>query len=179
MVIEERFELLEEILGEWKEVVGADFEGYKNHVYRMINFCLSLKDCSDVEREKIIIAACFHDIGIWVAHTADYIQPSVPPAMAYLKNRNLEGWSSEIESMITQHHKITEYTDKRYPLTEVFRKGDLVDFSLGLINFGVSRRYIKRVKAMFPNKGFHKKIVKLEAGWVLRHPLNPVPMMKW
>ena len=80
MKIEENIPLLEEILSKWKPVVGKDYEGYKNHVYRMINFCFALKDCNEEEREKIIIAGCFHDLGIWIGNTVDYILPSIPPA---------------------------------------------------------------------------------------------------
>jgi hypothetical protein len=43
-----------------------------------------------------------------------------------------------------------------------FRRGDLVDFSLGLVRFGLSRELIAEVGA-----------------WLIRHPLNPAPMFKW
>ncbi|MCK5394525.1 MAG: hypothetical protein KAJ32_00960 [Gammaproteobacteria bacterium] len=179
MIAEEQIPLLEEILKEWKEVIGNEYEGYKNHVSRMILFCFALKDCNEEEKEKIIIAGAFHDIGIWIKDTVDYIPPSLPPAMEYLKKRNLEAWSTEIELMITEHHKIREYKDTSYPLVEIFRKGDLVDFSFGLFKFGISKSYIKDVKAKFPNSGFHKNLGKRATKWFLKHPLNPAPMMKW
>ena len=41
MAIEECIPLLEEILGKWKNGLGNDYQGYNNHVYRMIHFfCL-------------------------------------------------------------------------------------------------------------------------------------------
>ena len=63
----------------WKEVIGPEYNGYRNHVYRVIHFCLALKACNQAEREKIIIAGVFHDIGIWIKDTVDYIPPSLPP----------------------------------------------------------------------------------------------------
>ena len=81
--------------------------------------------------------------------------------------------------MITEHHKVRQYKDPTYPLVELFRKGDLVDFSFGLIKFGISRAYINQVKAKFPNADFHKNLGKRAAKWFMKHPLNPVPMMKW
>ena len=179
MIIDEQIPLLEEILTEWKETIGNEYEGYKNHAYRMIHFCLALKDCNKEEKEKIIIAGAFHDIGIWIKDTVDYIPPSLPPAMEYLKNRNQEAWSAEVELMITEHHKVREYKDTIYPLVELFRKGDLVDFSFGLFKFGISKTYIKQVKAKFPNADFHKNLGKRAAKWFMKHPLNPAPMMKW
>ncbi len=137
MKIEENIPLLEDIFSEWKDIIGSEYQGYRNHVYRMVHFCLALRACNDEEREKIIIAGAFHDIGIWIKDTVDYIPPSLPPAMDYLKKRALETWSTEIELMITEHHKIREYKDTAHPLVEVFRKGDLVDFSFGLFKFGI------------------------------------------
>ena len=128
---------------------------------------------------KIIIAGAFHDIGIWIENTVDYIPSSIPPAMAYLQRRDLAAWSTEIELMIAEHHKITAYQDQTYPLVELFRKGDLVDFSFGLVKFGVPESYIKDVKAEFPNANFHKDLGKRAARWFVKHPLNPAPMMKW
>ena len=179
MIVEGQIPLLEDILTEWKETIGNEYEGYKNHVYRMIHFCLALKNCSEEEKEKIIIAGAFHDLGIWINNTIDYIPPSLPPAMEYLKSRNLEAWSTEIELMITEHHKIREYENTTYPLVELFRKGDLVDFSFGLFKFSIPKTYINQVKAKFPNAGFHKYLGKRAVKWFAKHPLNPAPMMKW
>ena len=177
--VEEQIPLLEEIFSDFKKTIGSEYQGYRNHVYRMIHFCLALRECSKEEREKIIIAGAFHDIGIWIEDTVDYIPPSLPPAMDYLKKRNLEAWSEEITLMITEHHKVREYENDLYPLVELFRKGDLVDFSFGAFNFGISKSYINEVKASFPNSDFHKNLGKRAVKWFLKHPLNPAPMMKW
>ncbi len=179
MTVETQIPLLEDILADWRETIGDEFEGYKNHVYRMINFCLLLRDCSEEEKQKIVIAGAFHDIGIWVDDTVDYIPPSIPPAMQYLQDHDLGTWSTEIELMISEHHKVREYKDPSYPLVELFRRGDLVDFSLGRVRFGIPRSTIKSVKQALPNAGFHKSLGKRAARWYIRHPLNPAPMMKW
>lgn len=177
--IEERIPLLEKILGKWKNEIGNDYAGYKNHVYRMIHFCFAQNTFKTEEREKIIIAGCFHDLGIWSNDTFDYLPPSVALAKDYLRQNNLEQWIPEIEMMIDMHHKLGKYQDNQSPLIEVFRKGDLVDFSLGFVKCGLPQSYIKSVKARFPNAGFHKRLVKLAGGWFCRHPLNPLPVLKW
>ncbi len=179
MPIEAHLPLVEEILGSWKTEIGPDYAGYRNHVYRMINFCFALRDCTAEERQKIIIAGCFHDLGIWGADTFDYLPPSIALAKAYLQQNNLAAWIPEIELMIDMHHKLRAYTDTRYPLVEVFRKGDVVDFSLGIVKFGLPSATIQSVKEQFPNAGFHKRLVQLELGWLPKHPLNPLPVFKW
>lgn len=179
MLIEKPIPLLDEILKPWQTTIGKDYLGYKNHVYRMVHCCLALHNCNTEQREKIITAGCFHDIGIWIENTVDYIPPSIPPAKDYLKEKQKENWSREIELMISEHHKITTYKNKDYPLVEVFRKGDLIDFSFGLIRFGLSKTDINQLQAIFPNAGFHKNLSKLAAKWFVKHPWNPAPMMKW
>jgi small-conductance mechanosensitive channel len=172
--------LLEEILAKYKDVVGEDFQPYKNHVYRIVNFCFQLKQDVDAEQEeKIIIAACFHDLGIWTNDTVDYLQPSIVLAKEYLKRRNLEEWSVEIELMIDMHHKFRKYADDNHPLVELFRRADLVDVSLGIVKFSLSTDYIKNVKIEFPNAGFHKRLIQLTIREFFRNPLKPLPMMKW
>jgi len=179
MEIHKQFPLLENIFADWQDIIGPEYTGYRNHVYRMIHFCLKLKNCSEEEKQKIIIAGAFHDIGIWTANTLDYLPPSIPPAMEYLEANGLAHWSEEISLMISEHHKLREYTDKPYPLVELFRKGDLVDFSLGTVRHGIDKAYIKAVKSAFPNAGFHKFLMKISLKWFPKHPLNPAPMMKW
>lgn len=179
MAIEARIPLLEEILGKWKNEIGKDFAGYKNHVYRMIHFCFAQNNFNDEERNKIIIAGCFHDLGIWSNDTFDYLPPSVALAKDYLHQNNLEKWIDEIGLMIDTHHKLRKYHDHQSPLIEVFRQGDLVDFSLGFVKCGLSKTYIKSVKKQFPNAGFHKRLAKLASGWIFKHPLNPIPVLKW
>lgn len=179
MNIEDPILLLEEILSDWRDIIGAEYQGYRNHVYRMIHFCWNLKNCNAEEKEKIIIAGAFHDIGIWIEDTVDYIPPSIPPTIEYLRKKQLQSWSEEIQLMITEHHKLKQYKGNFAPLVELFRQGDLVDFSFGMFNFGIEKTYIEAVKQHFPNSDFHKNLLKREMKWLFLQPFNPLPMMKW
>jgi len=161
MKLEEQLPLLESILDEWREPLGDDYQAYRNHVYRVVNFCLVLHPADPDDRDKFIIAGCFHDLGIWVNDTVDYLGPSAELAANYLKEHAREPWSGEIELMIDQHHKITRARDGRYPLVEVFRKADWIDVSMGLRAFGLSKSDVQSVLEGFPNMGFHKRLLAL------------------
>jgi hypothetical protein len=177
--IDSQIDLLEHALDSWRETIGDDYLGYRNHVYRMVHFCFALLgEPTEQERRKVLIAGAFHDIGIWTADTIDYLDPSVPPALAYLDRNGLAAWSDEVETMIREHHKVRPYRGP-YPLVEVFRRGDLADFSLGLLRSGIPKRYVEAVTSAFPNAGFHAFLVRRLGGWIAKHPLNPLPMMKW
>ena len=179
MVVVTDIPLVDEILGDFRAAIAAQYEAYRNHVYRMINFCFALRDCSEDEKERIVIAGCFHDIGIWTGPSYDYLPPSIAAAQGYLDKAGRVQWSDEVTAMIDEHHKLRRYTDGRYPLVEVFRRGDLADFSLGLLKSGLRGGFVKDVKAAFPNAGFHKHIIGLQARWLPRHPLRPIPILKW
>jgi len=186
--IETHLPYLEELLIPWKDIIGHDYLGYKNHVYRMVQFCWALKQIrgqvlTSDDKQKIMIAATFHDIGIWLGHTLDYLDPSIPPAMQYLESQGLDNWKREIELMISEHHKLSPYTGElldaeHQEIVELFRQGDAIDFTLGMVKFDLPKSYIKALKAAIPNQGFHLGLLKKGMLWFLRHPLNPAPMMK-
>ncbi len=178
MLIEKSIPLLEEILGNWKKEIGKDYQGYKNHVYRLVHFCLALHPSNEEEREKIIIAGCFHDLGIWSNNTFDYLEPSIELARNYLEKEDKGSMLAEIERMIFFHHKITRFNDSNYPLVESFRKADLVDVSLGMLRSGLSRKQVKLVRKSFPNSGFHKTFLRLTYSEFKKNPLKPLPVMK-
>lgn len=170
MKIETEIRLIDEIL-------ATGNPGYRNHVYRMVNFCFALGNFDADQKKKITIAGCFHDIGIWSAGTWDYLGPSIELANEYLRRSNLEEWQHEISAMIDLHHRIRRC--EAGSLIEIFRRGDLVDFSLGILRCGVPAEFIQAVKQEFPNKGFHRQLAAHACRWTIRHPLNPVPVLKW
>lgn len=183
LVIQTFLPLVEEILTPWQERIGTDYDGYKNHVYRMLHCCFALApNISADDQLKLTIAACYHDIGIWSDHTVDYLPPSIREAVHYLEAKQLTSWEEEVTFLIDLHHKIRVIEGplaKKYPLLEVFRRADLADFSLGLILGGVPRNFMRRLKQEFPNAGFHRMLMKEAVAWFARHPLSPPPFIKW
>ena len=87
-------------------------------------------------------------------------------------------WADEIAQMVDDHHKLRPASGP-WPLVEVFRQGDLVDFSLGLLRFGLPASFVRDVKARIPNAGFHPRIMQLTLRQLRRDPLHLLPMMKW
>jgi hypothetical protein len=179
MNIETRNDLIEEILSPWEDRIGADYPGYRGHVYRMFNFCLALKSCTEEDKTKLAIAACFHDIGLWSAHTPDYIPPSISELQQYLLQTKRQEWSEEISLMVKMHHKVRTYKPDRYALVELFRQGDLVDFSLGFFKFGLPPADVRAVKKAIPNHGFHRFLIKGARDWFVKHPFSPPPFLTW
>ena len=79
--------LVEEVLDHHASELGYDLIAYRNHVYRVVNLYLAILGKSPFELEKIVVAAVFHDLGIWTNNTFDYIAPSVAIARKHLAAR--------------------------------------------------------------------------------------------
>ncbi|MEI7748711.1 MAG: HD domain-containing protein [Chlorobiaceae bacterium] len=171
--------LLDEVLVTYRQVLTIDYNAYRNHCMRVLNFCLALAgDITDAE-EKISIAALFHDLGIWTDSTFDYILPSQQLALDYLEKSGRAEWCDEINAMIGEHHKITRYRADASSLVEPFRKADWIDVSGGLLRFRLPDDFVTDVLEAFPNAGFHKKLVTLSVDRLKTHPFSPLPMMKF
>jgi hypothetical protein len=169
---------LDTILAHHAVAIGADFTAYRNHAYRVANLCLA-RGGGENAVEKVAIAAAFHDLGIWTDRTFDYLEPSVALAMTYLADQGRGVWGPEIAAMIRAHHKITRYKGDPDWLVESFRCADWIDVTLGALTFGAPRRFIRDVQRTWPDAGFHRLLVRLELRHLVRHPLNPLPVLRW
>ncbi len=169
-------QVAEDILEAHAGALGKDLPAYKNHVLRVLRFFRLLGgDCT----EQLVIAAAFHDLGIWTAGTFDYLEPSVALAESYLETSNRNDHVQETTAVIVNHHKLRPYRGPFEDSVERFRQADLVDVSLGLIRFGLPRADIRAIRSDHPNAGFHPRLLDLSLRQFLRHPLHPLPMVRW
>ncbi|MFZ4524345.1 MAG: HD domain-containing protein [Chlorobium sp.] len=170
--------LLDEALATFRQVLTVDYDAYRNHCMRVLNFCLAFAgDRADAEN-IITIAALFHDLGIWTDNTFDYILPSQQLARRYLEKSGRAAWCDEIIAMIGEHHKLTRYRANSLSLVEPFRKADWIDVSGGMLRFRLPDDFVTDVLEAFPNAGFHKKLVALSVERLKTHPFSPLPMIK-
>ncbi len=169
--------LLDELFAPYRQMLGSDYDAYRNHCLRVFNFCCALAG-ERADADKIAVAAFFHDIGIWSDNTFDYICPSQLHARRYLEKANKVAWCDEIEAMIGEHHKVSKYKLNPSWLVEPFRKADWIDLSAGLLRCRLPDDFVTNVILAFPNAGFHKKLLALAVERLKSHPFNPLPMMK-
>ena len=166
------------ILSNFKPVLGDAYQPYRSHAVRVCEIAKLLNPEVFVE-EKFAVAAAFHDLGIWVNQTWDYLKPSEQMACDFLEKENKSEWKNEITAMIHHHHKLSSYKGEDLPTVELFRKADLVDFSAGLIRFGLKREQYKDLVRDFPMEGFHRELARHFWGHLKRNPLSPFPMVRW
>lgn len=171
--------LLDRLLADHADALGDDAIAYGNHCHRMLHYCFALTETDAEAREKLQIAAAFHDLAIWTHGTIDYLRPSAALARAHLDQCGRSAWAGEVDRMIDLHHRLRPLRAPEHRLVEAFRKADLVDVSLGLVRFGLPGRLISKVKASWPNAGFHRRLLQLSGQQLRREPLRPLPMLKW
>lgn len=169
---------LEELLRAHATVLGGDFDGYRNHTYRVVNLCAALSSGDPGQLQKMAIAAAFHDLGIWTDGTFDYLQPSVQLAVTHLSHSGRAAWTPEITAMILEHHKISAWRGDPHWLVEPFRRADWVDVTRGLRTFGLPRSLLREIFSTWPTAGFHKRLIQLELKRLRTHPWSPLPMVR-
>jgi hypothetical protein len=169
---------LETVLAAHALQLGEDLVGYRNHAYRVLNLCIALQPWSAEALERLAVVAAYHDLGIWIDKTFDYLEPSVRAAVAHLRDVGKERWIPEISEMILQHHKLSSYAPPDRSLVELFRRADWIDVSRGLVTFGIPREHLRRLVEAWPIAGFHRRLVELELARLRTHPWSPLPMLR-
>ncbi|MGC4042663.1 MAG: HD domain-containing protein [Armatimonas sp.] len=170
---------IDALLDSWRTALGADHEAYRNHVYRVFNFAVAVAKATGEGREKLAIAAAFHDIGIWLDGTFDYLEPSELRATEYLTELGRPGWNDTVHEIIDQHHRIRPWRGRDSDLVEPFRKADWLDVCLFALPSPLERSYLAAVLQRFPRCGFHRRLVAFALDRARTHPLSPIPVLKW
>lgn len=179
MQVHHHIATLDALMERWREAFGPDFTAYRNHNYRVANFCIALAQADAEQIERIGVACVFHDLGVWTHRTLDYLEPSRRLAADYLNEIGRSAWTAEIEAMVVEHHKLRDAGNAGGALVEPFRRADWIDVSLGLLRFGLPADFIRDVRRTFPNAGFHNKLLRLTGRQLVTTPWRPMPMMRF
>jgi len=175
----ERIDALDAVLDTHAAALGGDLHAYRNHAYRVANLCVALRPVDDSGIGMIALAAAFHDLGIWTAHTFDYLDPSARLACDHLACSGHGDWQQDVSAMIREHHKVRRYTGTAAEVVEPFRRADWIDVSRGILRFGLPGARVREIFAKWPNAGFHRRLVQLTLKQARAHPLRPIPVLKW
>jgi hypothetical protein len=168
--------LAEEILESHRDRAHGDdagFDGYKAHVYRILNYARAFSAEGPDRDDKLAVAAAFHDLAAF--DTLDYLVPSIAAQDAWLQRTGREAWSDELALIVAEHHRLLPYGPSlpHAGLVEALRKADLVDVSQGLIRFGLPRDFVNEVRATFDASVFFRRVIPTGAVRALRRGQQP------
>lgn len=168
--------LAEEILESHRHYARGDdagYDGYKAHVYRVINFARAFTPDAGDRDDKLAIASAFHDLAAF--DTIDYLVPSIEAQDAWLAETGRDSWSDELALIVAEHHRLLTYGASRphAALVEAVRRADLVEVSQGRIRFGLPRGFVDDVRAAFDADEFFNRVIPLGAARAIRKLQQP------
>lgn len=165
--------VIDDVLERFRDPLGPDADRYRNHVYRCLNYQRILLHVNEIP-DEVALAWALHDIGVWTAGW-DYIGPSVQYVDELASAYGVED-VARVRQMVELHHKLRPCSDT---WVETFRVADRIDVSRGLLRGALSRSDVAQVVQAFPFIGFHALLARTAAGWAVKHPLRPLPLLRW
>ncbi len=159
IIIQLELPRVEQLLAPYRESIGKDYDGYRNHVYRTITYALHF--LNGQHQQLVETALVYHDLGLWTDRDLAYLEPSEAIA---IRDNEQHGWGLDpnaLRGAIHWHHKIWRYRGPHEDVIEACRKADWIDATLGWFRKGMSRRNITLVEKAFPNCGFHASLLRL------------------
>ena len=165
--------IVDAVLDRHRDSLGDDLPAYRNHVYRCLTYHQLLLGFSIPDAAALAWAT--HDLGIWTAGTLDYLAPSADLAAAYADEFGIAD-VDQLRALVTEHHRLRPLDDR---VTETFRQADLIDVSHGVLRHGIGRAAIRAAVNTLPYNGFHMFLAKGLTAYAVRHPLRPLPMMRF
>ena len=105
----------------------------------------------------------------------DYLTPSADLAAVYADEFGITD-IDQLRALITEHHRLRPVNDG---VTETFRQADLIDVSHGVLRRRIGRSAVREAVGALPYNGFHAFLAKGLTDYAVRHPLRPLPMMRW
>jgi hypothetical protein len=161
MIIQQNRLRVETLFEPYRSIIGKDYDGYRNHVYRTITYAMHFLDQSQELEPLVETAFVYHDIGLWTDRALAYLEPSEAVA---LEDNQKYGWGLDPDALrgaIHWHHKVFRYRGDHQELIEACRKADWIDATKGWVRNGLSRSAIAKVESAFPNCGFHQSLMRL------------------
>ncbi len=152
---------VEELLERYRTAIGNDYEGYRNHVYRIVTYAMHFLNNAPEHERLVETAFAYHDIGLWTHHQLAYLEPSEAVA---LEDNQKFSWGLDPDTLrgaIHWHHKVFRYQGANQEVIEACRKADWIDATQGWVRKGMARSSISKVESAFPNCGFHKSLMRL------------------
>lgn len=151
--------VVEEHLSNYKSLIGSDYDGYRNHIYRVLTYAthfLHLRQEETSNTDVIASALVYHDIGLWTDKTLAYLEPSVAQARKACAYKYTPEQLDLQDRIIVNHHKLWPVSNDR--VVEAVRKADWIDASNGIFNKGMPRAHIAKVKEAIPAAGFYQTL---------------------
>lgn len=159
---------MDNLLAKYKDQIGADYDGYRNHVMRVYTYALHILEAEKVPGDYVQknahvleSAIVFHDIALWTDKQLNYLEPSSARAKEHYATLYTDEEFRLLHNIIYWHHKVTPFVGEHAALVNAVRRADWIDATKGLVNYGMPYNHIGKTDADLPNKGFHYTLLTI------------------
>jgi hypothetical protein len=154
-------ETVERLLKPFQDQIGADYPGYRGHIYRVLTYAMHFLGGEETHRRAVETALVFHDLGLWTDHDLAYLEPSIHRVLEANEGSSWGLDSELLRNLIYWHHKVLPFRGKDAAVVNAFRKADWIDATGGLIRHGLTRAEIDAVTTAIPEHGFRDTLNRL------------------
>lgn len=154
--------LLDTILNFWHKDLGDNYEPYKNHCLRVINYAFFQLKPNEEMKQKIIFTTAFHQLSLFInqkENINDYHKSSAHLFESFYDNFNYYH-SDAVLNAILKHNTIQPKFYNDFCFEAVFWNCYFTDLSYGTFNSHIPKDFIKKVKECIPNKKYHNLILR-------------------
>jgi hypothetical protein len=169
--------IIDEVLEANRQAIGPLFPVWPTHSYRMLNICVNA--CPQEPVDKFAVAIAFHDLPAAIDGDLRYLDRAAALARTWLTEHRLSEWAPEVSAMIENHHKIRPYTGPHAATVDAFRRADWIDVALGHWCAGQDKNLVARINRELPLHEGRRALTHIVLPYALRHPLKPLPMLRW
>lgn len=169
--------IIDEVLETNRAAIGRLHPMWRLHSYRMLNICVNA--CPQEPVDKFAVAIAFHDLPAAIDGDLRYLDRAAALARTWLTGHHLTEWVPEVAAMIANHHKIRPYTGPHAQTVDAFRRADWIDASLGHWSGGQDKALVARINRELPVDELRRAIPRIVLPYAIRHPLKPLPMLRW
>ncbi len=173
--VEDVRKVVDALFSEHENQFGPDYEIYRAHVHRVVGLVALQVEIPAELVQPVGVAAFFHDAGIWLDQTWDYLEPSCGHALRFVDDHSHDRL---VQAIIVEHHRVRR-AKHQHPIVEAFRKADRTDLFFGFPPIrGISRQDYKSLMRTYPAKGFRPMLLRAFRRGIREQPWNPLPMIK-
>lgn len=142
----------------FRDDLGDDYDKYRNHCLRVLNFAKYHlgTDATDSELDLIAIGLAYHDIALWSDSKLNYLEPSADQLKKHFEDDDTLS-PVDVETavqIVLQHHKVTDWQGPNQRIVNAVRKADWADATM-MVKFGLPNDLLLQAYDEIPEGGFH------------------------
>lgn len=158
--------LLDIILNNWRAELGKNYQTYKNHSLRMINYCFYKLDPDEETKQKIVFAAAFHQITLFFQQNPSSIKNyTISSAELFEDNFHVFEFyhSDAVLNSILKHNSFNPKFYNKECFESVFWDSYMTDLTFGTLHSKLPSDFVQQVKKCIPMEGYHSFLIKKKA----------------